>query len=166
MHCYLFFLFCFCLLCWLVVVYDTCNLHRWLLKGASTLCRATEYNTLQLCRAAKVVRHMPPMRSHPHEKSFLQTFFRLQKLWNKTGEVCLIFFSNWMTPFWNPLLIICCAASFDGTDNLPIKFLGRAESKRHAAAEPTQRPHILAAWRDICCAALPHCAAWHSVDVP
>ncbi len=38
------------------------------IKGASTLCRAAECNTLQLCCVAKVARHMPPMWSHPHEK--------------------------------------------------------------------------------------------------
>ncbi len=37
-------------------------------KGASTLCRTAECNTLQLSHAAKVARHMPPMRSRPHEK--------------------------------------------------------------------------------------------------
>ncbi len=37
-------------------------------KDVSTLCHAAECNTLQLCRAAKVARHMPPMRSGPHEK--------------------------------------------------------------------------------------------------
>ncbi len=42
--------------------------HFALSKGASTLCRAVECNTLQLCRVAKVARHMPPMRSHPHER--------------------------------------------------------------------------------------------------
>ncbi len=36
------------------------------------------------------------------KKNFLQTFFRLQKLWNETGEICLIFFSNWLIPFLNP----------------------------------------------------------------
>ncbi len=29
--------------------------------GASTLCHAAECNTLQLCRVAKVARHVPPM---------------------------------------------------------------------------------------------------------
>ncbi len=45
------------------------------------------------------------------KKNFLQTNFRLQKLWNETSELRLIFFSNWVMPFWNPLLIICCAAN-------------------------------------------------------
>ncbi len=31
--------------------------------------------------------------------------------------------------------------------------------ERHAAAELTQRPHILAAWCDFCCMALPCCVA-------
>ncbi len=37
------------------------------------------------------------------KKNFLQTYFRLQKLWNETSELRLIFFSNWLMPFWNPL---------------------------------------------------------------
>ncbi len=63
------------------------------------------------------------------KKNFLQTFFRLPKLWNEILELGVIFFSNWLIPFWNPLFIICRAASFDGTDNLLIKFLGHAASK-------------------------------------
>ncbi len=106
---------------------------------------------------AKVARHMPPMRSHPHEKNFFVDLQRLQKLWNETGE-CLIFFSNWLIPFWNSLLIICRTASFDVTDNLPIEFLGCTALKWHATAEPTQRPHILAARCNFCCADLPRCA--------
>ncbi len=87
------------------------------------------------------------------KKNFLQTFYRLPKLWNEIGKLGLIFFSNWLIPFWNPLLIIRrCAASFDETDNLPIKFLGRA-------AKPTQCPHILVALRNFRRAALPHFAA-------
>ncbi len=62
------------------------------------------------------------------KKNFLHTFFWLSKLWNEIGELGLIFFLNWLIPFWNPLLIICRAACFDGTDNLPIKFFGRAAS--------------------------------------
>ncbi len=37
--------------------------------------------------------------------------------------------------------------------------------ERHAAAKPTQHPHILAAWCDFWCVASPCCATWHSVDV-
>ncbi len=68
---------------------------------------------LGICRQCDRVRR---------KKNFLQTFFRLQKLWNEIGELCLIFSSNWLIPFWNPLLIVCRTASIDGTDNLPIKF--------------------------------------------
>ncbi len=38
--------------------------------------------------------------------------------------------------------------------------------ERHAAAKPTQRPHILVAWCNFCHAALPLCATRNSVDVP
>ncbi len=98
----------------------------------------------------------------------MQNFFRLQKLWNETGELCLIFFSNWLIPFWNPLLIICCAASFDGTDNLPIEFLG------HAASNGTPQPsrhnvHIYlrhgATFAARPCRAVLLCAVWHNVGV-
>ncbi len=103
------------------------------------------------------------------KKNFLQTFFTLPKLWNEIGELGLIFFSNWLIPFWNPLLIICRVASFDGTDNLPIEFLGRAAS--NGIPQPSRcNIHIylwhgatFAAWP---CRTLPLCAARHSVDVP
>ncbi len=63
----------------------------------------------------------------------------------------------------------CSTASFDRTDNLPIKFLGCAAS--NGMPQPSRRNvHIyfrhgatFAAWP--CCAVL-LCAAWHSVDVP
>ncbi len=103
------------------------------------------------------------------KKNFLQTFFRLPKLWNEIGELGVIFFSHWLIPFWNPLFIICRTASFDGTNNLPIKFLGHAAS--NGMPQPSRRNvHIylwhgttFAAWP---CCTLPHCAAWHSVEVP
>ncbi len=102
------------------------------------------------------------------KKNFLQTF-RLPKLWNDIGELGLIFFLNWLIPFWNLLLIICRAASFNGTDNLPIEFLSRAAS--NGMPQPSRRNvHIylwhsatFAAWP---CRTLPLCAARHSVDVP
>ncbi len=61
-------------------------------KGASTLCRAAEYNTLQLWCTAKVARHMPPIwMASTLKKNFSP---RLQKLWNETNELRLIFFLN------------------------------------------------------------------------
>ncbi len=103
------------------------------------------------------------------KKNFLQTFFRLSKLWNEIGELGLIFFSNWLKPFWNPLLIICCAASFDGTDNLPIEFLGRAAS--NGMSQPSWRNVHIYLWHAVTfaarpCRTLPLCAVRHSVDVP
>ncbi len=103
------------------------------------------------------------------KKKILHIFFRLQKLWNKTSELCLTVFSNWLITFWNPSLIICRAASFDETNDLPIKFLGCATSSgipqpsrhnvhiylRHSATFPAQP-----------CRTVPLCAAWHSVDIP
>ncbi len=100
-------------------------------KGVSTLRRGAKCNTMQLCHMAKVALHMPQMRSRPHEKIiFLQTF-RLQKLWNETGELCLIFFSNWLIPFWNPY------SSYAATNNLLIEFLGCATS--NGMLQPSRR---------------------------
>ncbi len=103
------------------------------------------------------------------KKNFLQTFFRLPKLWNEIGELGLIFFFNWLIPFWNPLPIICRVASFDGTDNLPIKFLGHAASIDMLQLSRCN-VHIylwhgatFAAWP---CRTLPLCATRHSVDIP
>ncbi len=103
------------------------------------------------------------------KKNSLQAFFRLQKLWNEIGEVGLIFFSNWLIPFWNPLLIICCAASFDKTDNLPIKVLGCSAS--NGMPQPSRlKIHIYlqhgTTFAVRLCHVVPLCAAWHSVGVP
>ncbi len=110
-----------------------------------------------------------PVRSRPHEKkNFLQTF-RLPKLWNEIGKLVLIFSPNWLIPFWNTLLIICCVASFDGTDNLPIEFLGYTASNgmpqpsRHNVHVYLWHGATFAAWP---CRTLPLCAVRHSVDVP
>ncbi len=91
-----------------------------------------------------------------HEKNFLQTFFSLQKLWNETGELSLIFFlkladNHFETPMpaWLPLM---------GSTIYRSNFQPRS-IEWHAAAEPMQHSHILAAWCDFCCAALPQCAA-------
>ncbi len=94
------------------------------------------------------------------KKNFLQTFFRLPKLWNKIGQLGLIFFSNWLIPFWNSLLIICRAASFDGTvasfdgtDNLPIEFLGHAAS--NGMPQPSRRNVQIYLWHGATFAAWP-----------
>ncbi len=138
-------------------------------KGAFTLCRAAECNTLQLCRVAKVARHIPPMRSRPAWKRiFCRPSSGYQNCGTRSANLVRFFFSNWLIPFWNPLFIICCAASFDGTDNLPIKFLGRTAS--NGMPQPSRRNvHIylwhgatFAAWP---CRTLPLCAARHSVNV-
>ncbi len=132
--------------------YPTLNL-----KGASTLCRAAECNNLQLCGAAKVAR-MPPMWSRPHEK---RTFCRPSGYKNcgmRHANFVWFFISNWPIPFWNALLVICHAASFDATDNSPIKFLGCAVS--NSMLQP--------GWCNIYIY-LRHgatFATWHSVDVP
>ncbi len=90
---------------------------------------------------------------HVHmKKNFLQTFFRLPKLWNEIGELGLIFFSKWLIPFWKPLLIICHAASFDGTDNLLIEFLGRAAS--NGRSQPSARNIHIYLWHGATFAAL------------
>ncbi len=103
------------------------------------------------------------------KKHFLQTFFRLPNLWNENSELGLIFSSNWLIPFWNPLLIICRVASFDGTDNLPMEFLGCAAS--NGMPQPSQCNVHIYLWHGATfatqpCRTLPLCAARHSVDVP
>ncbi len=63
----------------------------------------------------------------------------------------------------------CHVASFDGTDSLPIEFLGHAAS--NGILQPSRRnAHIYLrhgvtfdAWS---CRAVPLCVARHSVDVP
>ncbi len=100
--------------------------------------------------------------------NFLQTF-RLRKLWNEIGELGLIFFSIWLIPFWNLLFIICHVASFDGTNNFPIKFLGCAAS--NDMSQPSRCNIHIYLWHGATFAIRPYhtlslCAVRHSVDVP
>ncbi len=75
-------------------------------KDASTLCRAAEYNTRQLCLVAKVARHRPPMRSHPNEK---RIFYRPSSGYQNCGtrSANLVWFfsqTGWYyfeTPYWS-----------------------------------------------------------------
>ncbi len=97
-------------------------------QNATHCSFAARQKLLGICRQCDRV-HM--------KKNFLQTFFRLPKLWNKIGELGVIFFSKWLILFWNPLPIICRAASFDGTDKLPIEFLGRTAS--NGMPQPSRR---------------------------
>ncbi len=135
------------------------------------------------CYAIKVRPHYTTLQNATHcsfatrqklstwKKNFLQTFFRLPKLWNEIGELGLIFVSNWLISFWNPLRIICHVA-FDGTDSLPIEFLGHAAS--NGMPQPSRRNVHIYLWYGTTfatrlCYTLPLCAAWrtwHSMDVP
>ncbi len=99
------------------------------------------------------------------KKNFTQTFFRLPKLWNKIGELGLIFFSNWLIPFWNSLLTYHIPRSFFRWDRQFADRIFRPRSiERHATAKPTQRPHILVAWRNFCrtgpCRCVPRGIVW------
>ncbi len=103
------------------------------------------------------------------KNNILQTFFRLPKLWNEIDELGVILLSNWLIPFWNPLFIICRAASFDGTDNFPFEFLGHTAS--NGMPQSSRRNAHIYLWHGATFAArprstLPLCAAQHSVDVP
>ncbi len=140
-----------------------------LLRCVRTMPRGRMQHTAALPRDKSCSVYATNAIAHTLKKHFLHTFFRLPNLWNEIGELDLIFFSNWLILFWNPLLIICRAASFDGTDNLPIEFLGRAAW--NSMPQPSRRNIHIYLWLGATFAAqpfrtLPLCAAWHSVDVP
>ncbi len=101
---------------------------------------------------------MPPMRPRPHEKTI---FCRPSSGYKNCGtrSVNIVWFfseSGWYHGFlwWDRQFV---------TQIFRLRSI-----ERHAAAEPTQCPHMLAAWHYFCCAALPRYAAStrHSVDVP
>ncbi len=133
-----------------------CRHVTWHCKSASTLCRMAECNTLRSFAARQKLLGICHQFDRTHIKNnFLQTYFRLQKLWNETSELCLIFFSNWLMPFWNPLLIISHAANLWRDWH----FADRIFMPQHAEALPkpcyidvhiilaichTARPHFLA----------------------
>ncbi len=108
-------------------------------------------------------------RVHMKKKFFADLLQVTKNYGTKSVNFVWFFFSNWLIPFWNPLLIICRAASFDETDNLPIKFLGRAAS--NGMPQPRRHNVHIYLWHGATFAArpwcpVPLCAAWHSVNVP
>ncbi len=139
------------------------------LRCTHTMPRGRMQHTAALLRSESCSAYAGNAITSTWKKNFLQTFFMLQKLRNETGELCLIFFLNWLIPFWNPLLVICPATSFNGNDNLPIKFLCGVAS--NSMPQPSRRNvytylrhgTTFAVWS---CHAVPLCAARHNVNVP
>ncbi len=144
---------------------------QYLPKSASILCRATECNTLQLCRAAKVARHMPPMRSCPHEKIiFCRPSLGYQNCGTRSVNLVWFFSQTGWYHFETPYLLYAVRLLLMGpTDNLPIEFLGHAAS--NGMPQPSQRNVHIYLWYGATfatqpCRTLPLYAARHSVDVP
>ncbi len=140
-----------------------------LLRCIHTMPRSRMQHTAALSRGRNCSAYAANAIASTWKKNLVQTFFRLPKLWNKISELGLIFFSNWLIPFWNPLLIICHAVSFDGTNNLRIEFLGHAAS--NGTPQLSRRSVHIYLWHGATfaarpCRTLPLCAARHSVDVP
>ncbi len=52
-----------------------------------------------LPHAAKVARHMPPMRSRPHEKKYFADLLQVTKTMERDRQTRSDFFSNWLIPF-------------------------------------------------------------------
>ncbi len=94
------------------------------------------------------------------KRNFFADYFRLQKLQNETSKLCLIFFYNWLMPFWNPLLIICRTANLWWDRHFADWIFTPHGMPRHAEALP--KPccidvHIILA---ICRMAKQHAVAW------
>ncbi len=104
------------------------------------------------------------------KKNFLQTFFRLPKLWNKMANLVRFFSQTGWYHFETPYSsYVTRAASFDGTDNLPIEFLDHAAS--NSMPQPSRHNVYIYLWHGATfaarhCRTLPLCATRHSVDVP
>ncbi len=143
-------------------------------KGASTLCRVAKCNTLQLCCAAKVVRHMPLMRLCPHEKRiFCRPFSCYQNCGTRSANLGWFFSQTGWYHFETPYSSYAVRLLLMGP-TIADRIFRPHSIERHTTAKLTQCPHILVARRNFCHAALPHfavrpcrtlplCAAWHSV---
>ncbi len=129
-------------------------------QNATHCCFAAQQKLLGICRQCD--------RLHMKEEFFVD-LLQVTKTVEGDRWTSSNFFSNWLIPFWNPLLIICRAASLDGTDYLPIKFLGRVAS--NGIPQPSQcNVHVYLQHGTTFAAQPCHtvllCAVWHSVDVP
>ncbi len=105
---------------------------------------------------------LPPMRSRPHEKIiFCRPSSGYQNCGTRSANLVWCFLKLADT-ILKPLLIICRVASFDGTDNLPIEFLGRAAS--NSMPQPSRCNIYIYLWHGATfavrpCRTLPLCAA-------
>ncbi len=127
-------------------------------KGASTLCRAAECNTLQLYRMAKVARHMPPMRSRPHEKIIFCRPSSYQNCGTRLANL-VWFFSQTGWYHFETLIHHMPRGFFWGNRQFADRIFRPRSIEQHAAAKLMQRPHILVTWRNFYHATLPHFAA-------
>ncbi len=133
-------------------------------KGASTLRRTAECNTLQLCRVAKVARHMPPMQSRPHEKRiFCRPSSGYKNCGTRPVNFVWFFFFKLADTILKPLTHHMLHSFLWWDWQFIVRIFRTQNIEWHAAVEQTQHPHILAAWHDFCCATLPHCAAVYRV---
>ncbi len=125
-------------------------------QNATPCSFATRQMLLGICRQCDRI-HM--------KKEFFADVLQVTKTVKRDRWTLSDFFLKLVDTIWKPL-----------THHMPHGFLwwDRQFADRifrprsiewHAVAEPTQRPHILEAWHDFCCAALPLCATWHSVEV-
>ncbi len=92
------------------------------------------------------------------KKNFLQTFFMLQKLWNKTGDLVWFFSQTGWYHLETPM-----PRDFLWWDRQFADRIFRPRNiKQHAAAKPTQHPYILATWRDLAalCCCVPRGIVW------
>ncbi len=113
-------------------------------KGASTLCRAAKCNTLQLCRTAKVARHMPLMRSCPHEKRIVcRPFSGYQNCGMRSANLVWFFFLKLADTILKPLIHHMPRGFFCWDWQFADRIFRPRSIERHAAAKPMQRPHIL-----------------------
>ncbi len=100
---------------------------------------------------------MPPMLSRPHEKRIFCRPSGYQNCGTRSANLVWFFSQTGKYHFETPYSSYAAPLLWDR------QFADRIFRSRsiewHATAKPTQRPHILVAWRNFCCAALPHFVA-------
>ncbi len=124
----------------------------WSLRCVHTMPRSRMQHMAALLRGKSCSAYATNSIASTLKNNFLQT----QKLRNKTSELRLIFFCNWLMPFWNPLLIIYRVANLWWDRHFADRIFMLHGMLRHAEALPKPRHidvHIIHA---ICRMARPH----------
>ncbi len=110
---------------------------------------ATQQKLLGICRQCDCI-HM--------KKEFFADLLQVTKTVEQDWRTSSDFFLKLADTILKPLIHHMPRSFFRWDRQFADQIFSPRSIERHAAAKPTQRPHILAAWHNFCHAALPHFA--------